>query len=49
MVAPSKRYPFWHSNQGDQKIGTKIAQFLEIEAKTVAKPNKAKISSSNSI
>jgi hypothetical protein len=27
----------------------KIAQFLEIEAKTVAKPNKAKISSSSSI
>jgi hypothetical protein len=34
--------------QGDQKIGKKLPKFWKIVAKTVAKPKKARISSSES-
>jgi hypothetical protein len=37
---------FQRGTQGDQKIGNKIAQIMEKEAQTVAKPKNIKISSS---
>jgi len=44
------RYPwvtsFQRGTQGDQKISNKIAQIMEKEAQTVAKPKNIKISSS---